>query len=100
VTSSVYVGHSAQDLVDSQNIQRPLGVDQNVIPIRQIVGMKPLLKWAGGKRHIASSLETHLPSNWAKGRFYEPFMGGAAMFFHLEPKKSSLCDVNAVLITF
>jgi hypothetical protein len=35
VTSSVYVGHSAQDLVDSQNIQRPLGVDQNVIPIRQ-----------------------------------------------------------------
>jgi len=62
--------------------------------------MKPLLKWAGGKRHIASTLETHLPSDWAKGMFYEPFLGGAAMFFHLEPKKATLSDVNAALIAF
>jgi DNA adenine methylase len=62
--------------------------------------MKPLLKWAGGKRHIASVIEANLPSTWGKGRFYEPFLGGAAISLHLRPSKASLSDVNAGLIAF
>lgn len=62
--------------------------------------MKPLLKWAGGKRHIASVIEANLPPTWGKGRFYEPFLGGAAISLHLRPSKASLSDVNAGLIAF
>ena len=62
--------------------------------------MKPLLKWAGGKRHIAEVLESHLPSDWNEGTFYEPFLGGAALYLHLNPKKASLSDVNSSLIGF
>ena len=62
--------------------------------------MKPLIKWAGGKRHIASVIEEHLPANWDHGTYFEPFLGGAAIFLHLQPKKASLSDVNARLISF
>ncbi len=62
--------------------------------------MKPLLKWAGGKRHIADVLEAHLPRDWNSGAYFEPFLGGAALFLHLAPKHSHLSDVNSKLIGF
>jgi DNA adenine methylase len=62
--------------------------------------MKPLIKWAGGKRHIASVIEAHLPGDWAEGTYYEPFIGGAAIYLHLQPKKAQLSDVNEKLIGF
>ena len=62
--------------------------------------MKPLLKWAGGKRHISQILEAHLPENWGNGTFYEPFLGGAALFLHLNPPKAFLADVNPKLVNF
>lgn len=60
--------------------------------------MKPLLKWAGGKRHIADVLESHLPSDWDQGFYYEPFLGGAALYLHLDPKNARLSDLNSPLI--
>lgn len=65
-----------------------------------MVSMKPLLKWAGGKRHIAAALEQFLPSDWAKGTYFEPFIGGAAFFFHLKPEEARLADVNPWLVAF
>jgi DNA adenine methylase len=62
--------------------------------------MKPLLKWAGGKRHIVPVLESFFPSDWDKGVYFEPFLGGAALFLHLSPKKSKLSDVNPRLVGF
>jgi DNA adenine methylase len=62
--------------------------------------MKPLLKWAGGKRHIVPVLEHFLPSDWNTGIYFEPFLGGAALFLHLAPAKASLADVNPWLIGF
>jgi DNA adenine methylase len=62
--------------------------------------MKPLIKWAGGKRQIASVIETHLPKDWEKGTYFEPFIGGAALYLYLQPKKASLSDVNERLIAF
>jgi DNA adenine methylase len=65
-----------------------------------IESMKPLLKWAGGKRHIANILKAHLPNDWDKGTYFEPFLGGAAFFLHLEMAESRLSDVNKWLIAF
>lgn len=62
--------------------------------------MKPLIKWVGGKRHIAPILEAHLPEDWSRGAYYEPFIGGAAMYLHLKPKKAFLSDVNEKLVGF
>jgi DNA adenine methylase len=58
--------------------------------------MKPILKWAGGKRwliHTAPELFA-LPRH----RYVEPFVGSGAVYFHLEPEAAVLGDKNAELI--
>lgn len=62
--------------------------------------MKPLLKWAGGKRHIAKELQTFFPSDWNEGTYIEPFIGGGAMFLHLNPKNAVIADLNSRLVSF
>jgi DNA adenine methylase len=62
--------------------------------------MKPLLKWAGGKRHIAPLIAEHLPEKWDKGTYFEPFIGGAALYLYLKPKRAEISDVNARLTGF
>lgn len=62
--------------------------------------VSPILKWAGGKRHIAELLIHFLPSDWNSGTYFEPFLGGGAMFLHLEPKQARLSDLNSRLIGF
>ncbi|HEY3500487.1 MAG TPA: DNA adenine methylase [Polyangiaceae bacterium] len=57
---------------------------------------KPFLKWAGGKRQLLEHLTRHAPS--APKVYYEPFLGGGALFFHLQPKRAILTDSNARLI--
>jgi DNA adenine methylase len=58
----------------------------------------PLLKWPGGKRAILRELLTIIPSEYSN--YYEPFAGGAALFFGLEPKQAVLSDSNDELINF
>jgi len=63
---------------------------------------RPIVKWAGGKTRLLSSLVPHVPK---KMRTYaEPFMGGAALFFSLAAdtprrfERAILCDANAELV--
>ncbi len=58
----------------------------------------PVLKWAGGKRFLADRIVGELPED--HGTYYEPFVGGAAVFFRLTPKKAVLSDTNKELINF
>ena len=62
--------------------------------------MKPLLKWAGGKRQIAEELFSYFPDSWDSHTFIEPFIGGGAMFLHLNPNKSIIADLNKRLVGF
>lgn len=57
---------------------------------------KPFLKWAGGKRSLIRQFLPHLPRDY--GRYHEPFVGSAALFFHLAPARASLSDTNERLI--
>jgi DNA adenine methylase len=59
-------------------------------------GVRPFLKWAGGKRQILPVLRQHLPRRF--GTYYEPFLGGGALFFATGPKRAVLSDVNARLV--
>ncbi len=56
----------------------------------------PFLKWAGGKRWLASNWRELFPS--VPGRYIEPFAGSAAVFFSLQPKAAILSDANVRLI--
>lgn len=58
--------------------------------------MLPFLKWAGGKRWLVQSGQLQTPSHYE--RFIEPFLGGGAVFFSLEPERALLSDVNPELI--
>ena len=60
--------------------------------------VSPLLKWAGGKRWLVSS--DYLPNPAQYTRYVEPFLGSAAVFFHLDPPSSLVSDLNEDLINF
>lgn len=63
---------------------------------KQEDGGRPFIKWAGGKRSLVEQFRPHLPTSF--GRYYEPFVGSAALFFSLQPAKASLADTNERLI--
>jgi DNA adenine methylase len=56
----------------------------------------PMLKWAGGKRNLLKHLIPLVPKNFKK--YYEPFFGGGALFFAVQPINSVLSDTNSELI--
>src|SRR5438477_12482213 len=56
----------------------------------------PVVKWVGGKTKLLGELLARMPARY--GRYYEPFAGGAALFFRLAPRRAVLADCNADLI--
>jgi DNA adenine methylase len=72
---------------------------------------KPFVKWVGGKTQLLPELTARIPRNFS--RYFEPFVGGGALFFHLlrgsqggefnsphdpSPEQSVLIDINEELI--
>ncbi|WP_242111968.1 DNA adenine methylase [Luteimonas aquatica] len=62
-----------------------------------ITSITPFLKWAGGKRWLLRSHKMAFDLNGIE-RYVEPFVGSAAVFFSLQPKRALLNDANAELI--
>ncbi|MGV4530378.1 DNA adenine methylase [Ornithobacterium rhinotracheale] len=58
----------------------------------------PFLKWVGGKRQLANQIVEMLPSNYRELNYVEPFIGGGAILFHLQPKNAIINDLNEELI--
>lgn len=58
---------------------------------------RPFLKWVGGKGQLMAQLQPLLPSRTVR-RYFEPFVGSAALFFALRPERATLSDVNAELV--
>lgn len=56
----------------------------------------PVIKWVGGKTKLLPELVARMPERF--GRYYEPFAGGAALFFHVQPERAVLNDSNDELI--
>jgi len=60
--------------------------------------MNPLFKWVGGKRWYAREA-TALIRKHLTGTYYEPFLGGGAVFFALRPQRAVLSDAVEALIS-
>ncbi len=64
--------------------------------VHQISSPRPFLKWAGGKSKLIQQYTPYFPRNFKA--YYEPFLGGAAVFFYLNPPAATLMDINAELV--
>lgn len=60
--------------------------------------MKPLIKYRGGKSREIPNILQHIPR--FSGRYVEPFFGGGALFFYLEPRQAIINDINLKLMNF
>jgi DNA adenine methylase len=58
--------------------------------------VRPFLKWVGGKSQLIPNLIHRLPQSFKN--YIEPFTGGGALFFHLQPAHAILADINSELI--
>lgn len=82
--------------------RRAQSADKPEVSARPSTSVRPLLKWAGGKRQLLPALRPHYPHSF--DRYIEPFVGSGAVFFdlygagRLEGRRARLVDVNVDLI--
>ena len=57
----------------------------------------PVVKWVGGKRQLLSEISPLLPKRITS--YCEPFLGGGAVLFSIQPSKAIVNDLNSDLIT-
>jgi len=58
--------------------------------------ISPIVKWVGGKRQLLPQIMPLIDRNCST--YIEPFVGGGAVFFELQPKKALINDYNSELI--
>ncbi|HFI0702823.1 TPA: DNA adenine methylase [Streptococcus suis] len=58
--------------------------------------LQPFTKWTGGKRQLLPVIKSLMPDNY--NSYFEPFIGGGAVFFELTPQKAIINDFNSELI--
>ena len=71
-----------------------------LMPVKEEVkniDIHPFVKWAGGKTQLLDVIVSHLPETF--NRYFEPFVGGGALLFKLQPKAFSINDMNEELIS-
>lgn len=60
------------------------------------LNIRPVVKWAGGKRQLLDKITKRLPEKY--NCYYEPFVGGGAVLFGLQPSEAVINDINGELI--
>src|SRR5574344_1674497 len=64
--------------------------------LKEKIEVHPILKWAGGKSQLLPDILPRVPT--AYNRYVEPFIGGAAVFFALQPDNAIISDSNPELV--
>lgn len=57
----------------------------------------PFVKWAGGKRQLSEAIKKRMPTEF--NRYYEPFVGGGALYLELIPDGAVINDINSALMS-
>jgi DNA adenine methylase len=100
IESSLKVNHIYAHTVYSQ-IAKPFTIEKAALIIGEKA--KPFVKWVGGKRQLLKQFHDmglYPPTGFdpTKNTYFEPFLGGGAVFFDLLPKKAFLSDLNYELV--
>ncbi|MEZ4367284.1 MAG: DNA adenine methylase [Kofleriaceae bacterium] len=83
--------------VTSSAPARTLSARRAPLPIGPApVPAAPIIKWVGGKTRLMPELLARVPARF--GRYYEAFIGGAALFFRLAPARAVISDMNPDLV--
>jgi len=77
---------------EKSSVRHEFGSLKAVLPNEPL----PFLKWAGGKGQLLEQMDPYFPENFET--YFEPFLGGGAVFFHLRPDRAILSDLNPELI--
>lgn len=59
--------------------------------------LKPAVKWVGGKTQLLDVIVPILPRTY--NRYFEPFIGGAALLLEIQPRTATINDINEELTT-
>lgn len=62
----------------------------------QVKNVKPFLKWVGGKGQLLNQFEALFPVKY--NNYFEPFVGGGAVYFSLSPNRAHINDINQTLV--
>lgn len=84
-----YISYLLEGFEETENVKRLPQTKETDSP-------KPFLQWVGGKREMIKQYSPHFPVEYK--RYWEPFLGGGALFFALSPNKSIVNDNNPELI--
>lgn len=71
---------------------------QNEWSFEAQIPCRPFVKWVGGKTQLLNEIIRRIPKPNTIKTYHEPFLGGGAVFFALQPKKAILSDINPELV--
>ena len=74
------------------------GLPDDTSSSEDAVSCRPFVKWVGGKAQLLPEIVKRMPPRKGVRAYHEPFVGGGAVFFALQPGKASLSDINPELI--
>lgn len=84
-----YLAYVLEDYPETTNVFRVPQTKKQDNP-------KPFLQWVGGKREMIKQYQAFFPTSF--NTYWEPFLGGGAMYFHLNPGRSVVNDSNQELV--
>lgn len=94
------------NLIYARKLFQLVGKDSTLDDVQKFINAKPkpFVKWVGGKRQLLRQfreLGLYPPEDFnpTTNTYYEPFVGGGAVFFDLLPKNAELSDLNNELVT-
>ena len=94
------------NLIYARQLFQFVGKDSTLEDVQKLINAKPkpFAKWVGGKRQLLRQfreLGLYPPEDFnpITNTYYEPFVGGGAVFFDLLPKNAELSDLNNELVT-
>lgn len=93
------------NLIYARQLSQSIGKNSTLEDVQKLIDTKPkpFVKWVGGKRQLLRQfreLGLYPPESFnpVTNTYYEPFVGGGAVFFDLLPKNAELSDLNKELV--
>ena len=96
--SNIVENNKNKKLISDITVNKLTKISSSKGKKNNIKGLNPIVKWSGGKKDELKHILPHIPSSYST--YLEPFIGGGAVYFNLNPEKAVINDVHKELIDF